>query len=157
MVLTILLITAVVITDIRIRRQCVDKQEIIRLFRGVVIRLCEQEVTGHLTVDEDTAQAGRVVITRRVVFSIDSRVENSVWIEVWHSVQLRRTDISEAAVNSPYTDPTGNLFVLYRVSAVRIKIPISLVSLSNHSRLVNLVINLCMHSGCHACQEYQDK
>ena len=82
MVLTILLITAVVITDIRIWRQRVYKLKIIRLFSCIVVRLCEQEVTGHLTVDENTTQAGRVIITRCVVISIDSRIENGVWIKV---------------------------------------------------------------------------
>ena len=96
MVFAILLVTAVVVADVGIGRQRVQKVEVFWFLAHVVVTFNKEEFS-HLsgTVDEDTALTSSVVATDRVVFAVFSCVIDGILIEVGHRVQFYGRDVAQ--------------------------------------------------------------
>ena len=141
MVLTIDLVAAVVVEDTGIGRQGVHEVPRLRAFLHEAIGLCEDEVVGSGTIDEDTAQTGGVVTSRGIVFTINTCIELVVHKEVGQCVGLCRDHISELAVDGPYIETLGNLLVTGCIVIVLVEVLV-LPSLGDIAHLVYLVIDI---------------
>ena len=64
MVLTVLLVTTVVVANVGIWRQRVQKVEVLWLFTHIIVAVNEVELAVWLAVNEDTAQSRRIVVTQ---------------------------------------------------------------------------------------------
>ena len=145
MVLTILLVTTVVITDVRIGRQRVQIQEILRFLGGIVVGIYKEELAERLAVYEDAVQSGGIVITRRVILPKHSRVIDAVLVKVRHGVQLCLADVSELAVYRPGPYPFGHLLVVFRrVPLVGVERTTVLIPLSDVTKLIHFIIHLSL-------------
>ena len=152
MIFTMLLVATVVVGYMGVGRQRVGEQELVRLLGGVVVGLGKEEFVSLLSINEDTAQTGRIVVTSGVVFTIKTSVVDGVLIEVGHCVVLGRTNIAETAVDGPYPDAFRHLFfTLYRVALVGIEVLIAvLIILIDVAVGIHLIIHLSLHTTRHA-------
>ena len=94
-VLTVGIVAAVVVVDVGEWREGVGEVHLLGLLYEEAVGLSEDERAALLAVDEDAAQAGRVVVARGVVLAIDARVERGVLEEVWQGVGCGRHDVAE--------------------------------------------------------------
>ena len=149
-VFAVQLVATVVVADVGVGRQGVGEEEVVRFYGGVVVGLREVELTRCRPVDEDTVLARRVVVARRVVFPVQSRVVDGVLVEMRHGVQLSRAYVSESAVYGPCPYALRNLLVdLGGVSLVGVEVAVVavFVALDDVSVFIHLVIHLCLNAG----------
>ena len=82
MVFAIIIITTIVVKYPCVWRQCVHEQQFIWLFVYKTIWFGKCEVFTKRAVDEYTINTGRIVITRCVIFAIETAVECGVHKQV---------------------------------------------------------------------------
>ena len=153
MVFTVLLVTAVVVADVRIGRQRVQEVELVGLLAHVVVTVHKEELALPLAVYEDTAQARRVVTTCGVVLAVDSRIIDAVLVEMGHRVELTRGDVTKQAIHRPRPYASGNFLVAgQRVALVGVEVSVAAVGLIDVAVLVQRLKRLCLHGG-HAGNE----
>ena len=78
MVFAMLLVATVVVGYVGVGRQRVQEQEVVGLLGRVVVGLGEEKFVGQTAIDEDAAQTWRIIVARRVVFAIETRVVDGV-------------------------------------------------------------------------------
>ena len=139
MVLAAGLVAAVVVLYGGIGRERVHEEMLVGLSLHEAVGLGKGEVIVVGTVDEDTAQAGRVVAAGVVVLAIHTVVERGVHEEVGHGVGLSRRDIAEGAIDGPCVDALGNLLIAGGVVVVLVEF---VVTLGDVAALVDLVVDV---------------
>ena len=115
-ILAVGLITTVVVEDVGIGREGVHEEELLRPFLHKAVGLRKDEdIIDDRTIDEDSAQARCVVVTRSVVLAIGTCVEGGVHEEVRHRVRHCWDHIAKLLIDGPHIDTLGNHLVLRRV------------------------------------------
>ena len=139
MVLTVGLVATVVVEHVGIGRQSVHKQEFLwSLLRKGVGCSEDEDVVDNRTVDEDSAQARCVIVTRVVELAIGATIEGGIHKEVGQGVRHCRNHIAELPVDGPYIDTFGNLLVLGGVVVVFVEFRI-VITLGHVAHFVDLV------------------
>ena len=159
MVFTMLLVAAVVVADIGIGRQRVEKQEVFRLLGGVVVGVGEEELSKGLAVDKDTILTGTVVVAYGVVFAIDTGIVDAVLVEMGHRVKLCALDVAKTTVYRPRPHALRHLLVagLCGVTAVGVEVVVGLVTelvtLYDVAIGIHFIIHLSLQRQCGAGYE----
>jgi len=137
-ILTVLLVAAVVVVHVGQWREGIGEQVLFRLPEEETIGVCEHKRAHLLAVNEDTAQAGCIVVAGRVVFTIEACVERCVRIEVGQGVGYGWDDVAELPVDSPRLQSLGYLLVV--VGGIVVVLVEVLVTLRDVAALVYLVV-----------------
>ena len=151
-ILAVGLITTVVVENVGIGREGVHEEELLGPFLHKAVGLRKDEdIVDDRTIDEDSAQARCVVVTRSVVLAIGTCVEGGVHEEVRHRVRHCWDHIAKLLVDGPHIDTLGNHLVLRRVVVVLIEFRV-VAALGHVTHLVNLVKRVL---GTDRCQRQQ--
>ena len=113
MVFAMLLVATVVVGYVGVGRQRVQEQEVVGLLGRVVVGLGEEKFVGQAAIDEDAAQTWRIIVARRVVFAIETRVVDGVLIEMRHRVKFGWLYVTKQPVDLPSPYALWKLFVAF--------------------------------------------
>ena len=148
MVLTVGLVAAVVVEHPGIGRECVRKKKLLWPLLYETVRLGEDEGVALRAVDEDAAQAGRIVAACMVELTIYTTIEGGVHKQMRQRVGLSGDDVTELPVDIPGIDALRNLLVSGGIVIVLVEV---LVALGDITHLVDLVEVILGIDG-HQCQ-----
>ena len=123
MVFTVLLVATVVVADVGIGRQRIQKVKVLRLFAHIVIAVDKEESADSRTVYEDAAQSRCIVVAKRVILAVASGGIDAVLVQVRHGVERCRRDVTETAVYRPGPHALWHLLVVAgRVATVWVEV-----------------------------------